>query len=313
MGALLRYSIKKALIGIPVVILVTFILFLIMKSVPADPILIIAGDRVPAARILELRREWGLDKPFLVQYFYWFSKIMTGDFGYSILTRQPVSYLIWARLPYTLELTVPSLILSYVLGVPFGIIAALRRGSARDHLTMAVLNFFYSMPTYWLGLMLMLVFGLYLGMFPISGASSPSSIVLPTITLTIPFLAYSARIARTEMLDVLTEDYMRTAWAKGLKSRVVILKHGLRNALIPITVLFFLDLPWIIGGAVIVETVFSWPGMGNLLYKSIVRLDYSVIQAIVLVIAILIVISNILGDIVAASLDPRIRIEPEKS
>jgi ABC-type dipeptide/oligopeptide/nickel transport system permease component len=313
MSALARYAIKKILIGIPVVVLVTLLLFLIMKQVPGDPIRMIAGERVTKETIDELRRSWGLDQPTYIQFFYWFSKIMSGDFGYSYVTRQPVSFLIWSRLPYTLELTLPSLVLSYVLGVPLGIIAALGRGKSRDYITMGISNFFYSMPTYWLGLMLMLVFGLYLRWFPISGTTGGlESLVLPTLTYTLPFIAFSARIARTEMLEVLGEDYIRTAWAKGLTSGRVILKHALRNALIPVTVMFFLDLPWIIGGAVIVESVFSWPGMGNLLYKSILRLDYPVILAIVFVIAILIVICNIVGDVVSATLDPRIRVETEK-
>jgi len=310
MSALARYTSKKILIGIPVVVLVTLLLFLIMKQVPSDPIRMIAGDRVTKERVAELRKSWGLDQPIYLQFFYWFAKMITGDFGYSFVTQQPVSFLIWGRLPYTLELTLPSLLLSYVLGVPLGIIAALGRGKSRDYLAMGVSNFFYSMPTYWLGLMLMIVFGLYLRWFPISGTNAGlGSLVLPILTYTLPLIAFSARIARTEMIETMGEDYIRTAWAKGLSSARVVLKHALRNALIPVTVMFFLDFPWIIGGAVIVETVFSWPGMGQLLYKSIIQLDYPVIQAIVLVIAILVVLCNILGDIVAATLDPRIRIE----
>jgi ABC-type dipeptide/oligopeptide/nickel transport system permease component len=202
-------------------------------------------------------------------------------------------------------------VLSYVFGIPIGVVAALKRGTAVDNITVGVATFFYSMPTYWLGLILMLTFGLYLRWFPISGSSSLESMVLPLLTLTLPYVAMSARIVRTEMLEVLTEDYVRTAWAKGLPSRRVILRHALRNALIPLTVMFFLDLPWIIGGAVIVESVFAWPGMGSLLYKSILKQDYPVVQALVLVITILTVVCNILGDIVSAFLDPRIRVEKE--
>jgi len=275
----------------------------------ADPIKLIASERVTPQRIEELRRSWGLDQPIYVQYFYWLSHTMVGDFGYSIVTRLPVSLQIWSRLPFTLELTLTSLALSYVLGIPIGVMAALKRGTFLDSTTMTMATFFYSMPTYWLGLMLMLIFGSYLRWFPISGSLGFESMILPTVTLTLPYVAMSARIVRTEMLDVLTEDYVRTAWAKGLPSRRVILRHALRNALIPLTVMFFLDLPWIIGGAVIVETVFAWPGMGRLLYKSILKQDYPVVQAIVLIIAILTVVCNILGDIISAILDPRIRVE----
>jgi len=310
-SALLRYSMKKVVIGIPVVFFVSLFIFLLMQMMPGDPIRLIAGERVTPERIEELRRSWGLNQPIYIQYFYWLSHLIVGDFGFSYVTRLPVSLLVWSRLPYTIELTLTSLALSYVLGIPIGVIAALKRGTLLDNTTIGISTFFYSMPTYWLGLMLMLTFGLYLRWFPISGASSFESMVLPTLTLTLPYVAMSARIVRTEMLDVLTEDYVRTAWAKGLPSRRVILRHALRNALIPLTVMFFLDLPWIIGGAVIVETVFAWPGMGSLLYKSVVRQDYPVVQAIVLVIAILTVVCNILGDIVSAFLDPRIRVEKE--
>jgi peptide/nickel transport system permease protein len=312
MSALARYAAKKLLIGIPVVVLVSLLLFLIMKQVPSDPIRMIAGDRVTKATVAALERSWGLDQPLYIQFFYWFAKMVTGNFGYSFVTREPVSLLIWGRLPYTLELTLPSLVLSYIVGVPLGVIAALGRGKSRDYLAMGVSNFFYSMPTYWLGLMLSLVFGLYLRWFPISGTNGGlSSLVLPILTLTLPPIAYSARIARTEMIETLGEDYIKTAEAKGLSSSRVVMKHALRNSIVPVTVMFFLSFPWIIGGAVIVETVFAWPGMGQLLYRSIIQLDYPVIQAIVLIIAILVVLCNILGDIVAATLDPRIRIERE--
>ncbi|MEM3699690.1 MAG: ABC transporter permease [Candidatus Bathyarchaeia archaeon] len=311
MSALLRYSVKRVLIGIPVILFVSLFIFLLMQMLPGDPIKLIAGERVTPERIEELRRSWGLDQPVYIQYFYWLSHVMMGDFGYSYVTRLPVSLLIWSRVPYTIQLTFTSLVLSYFFGIPIGVVAALKRGTVVDNITVGVATFFYSMPTYWLGLILMLTFGLRLQWFPISGSTGFESMVLPLITLTLPYVAMSARIVRTEMLEVLTEDYVRTAWAKGLPPRRVILRHALRNALIPLTVMFFLDLPWIIGGAVIVETVFAWPGMGNLLYKSIIRQDYPVVQALVFIITILTVLCNILGDIVAAFLDPRIRVEKE--
>jgi len=306
MPGMLRYAIKKVLIGIPVILFVSLSIFFLMQAMPGDPIEIIAGERATPQRIEELKRSWGLDQPIYIQYFYWLSHVMVGDFGISITTRLPIAPLIWSMLPYTLALTLTALVLSYVLGIPIGVMAALKRGTSLDNITVGIATFFYSMPTYWLGLMLMLTFGLYLKLFPLSGTDS---MVLPALTLTLPYVAMSARIVRTEMLDVLTEDYVRTAWAKGLPSRNVILKHALRNALIPLTVMFFLDLPWIIGGAVIVESVFAWPGTGILLYKSIIRQDYPVVLAIVLIIAILTVVCNIVGDIISAVLDPRIRVE----
>jgi len=311
MSALLRYAVKKILIGIPVVFFVTVILFVIMQLMPGDPIDLILppGSRVSEERIQEIKRAWGLDKPLFVQYFYWLSHILRGDFGYSYVTKLPVSDLLYARIPYTLELMLTSQVLAYLLGIPLGVIAALRRAGLADSLIMVGTAVLWSTPGYWLGIMLMLTFGFYLRVLPISGAFSPASIVLPVATLTLPYLAMVARLMRTEMLEVLSEDYIRTAWAKGLPSRRVVLRHALRNALIPVTVLFFLELPWLLGGAVVVEVVFAWPGMGTLLYESIVRQDYPVVMAIIFIIAILTVICNTLGDIVSAILDPRIRLE----
>jgi len=313
LSAMLRYVTKKLLIGAVIVILVPTFIFLIMQLVPGDPITLMAGERATRERIEELKRIWGLDKPAYIQYLYWLRNLLTGNMGYSYVHKQPVAYLIKSRLFYTIVLTLPALLLSFIIGIPLGVIAALKRETLIDDLTEGVVTFLYSMPTYWLGLMLMLIFGLRLGWFPISGASGVKSAVLPILTYALPSIATSARTARTEMLEVLTEDYVRTAWAKGLPSRKVILSHALRNALIPVTVMFFLSLPWIIGGAVIIETVFAWPGMGSLLYKSIVKQDYPVVQAIVFIIAVLTVICNILGDIIAAFLDPRIRLEQEEA
>lgn len=310
---MLRYVTKKILIGVAVVILVPTLIFLIMQLVPGDPIELMAGERATKEKIEELKRMWGLDKPAYIQYLYWLRNMLTGNMGYSFVHKQPVAHLIKSRLLYTIILTLPALLLSFIIGIPLGVIAALKRGKFIDNLTMGIVTFFYSMPTYWLGLMLMLVFGLRLGWFPISGISGGiKSAILPILTYALPSVASSARTARTEMLEVLTEDYIRTAWAKGLPSKRVILLHALRNALIPVTVMFFLSLPWIIGGAVIIETIFAWPGMGSLLYKSIVKQDYPVVQAIVFIIAVLTVVCNIIGDIIAALLDPRIRLEQEE-
>ncbi len=309
MAGMLKYAVKKIFLGIPAILGVSIILFSIMHMIPGDPIVLIVGERVDPSRIEELREAWGLNKPIYIQYFYWLSHFIQGDFGTSIIHRQPVSDLIFSRLPFTIELTLTSLIIAYIIGIPIGVVAALKRGSWIDYLAMGFAIFFYSMPGFWLGLMLMLLFGLYLKWLPLSGYSGPESLILPALTLALPSIAMIARLIRSEMLEVLTEDYVRTAWAKGLPSRTVIFRHAFKNALIPVIVMFFLQLPWLIGGAVVIETVFAWPGMGRLLYKSIVRQDYPVVQAIILIIAILTVISNILGDIVSAILDPRIRLE----
>lgn len=307
---LLTYVLKKFLIGIPVIFGVTIILFYIMYMLPGDPIkLLLAGERVTPARIEELRRAWGLDQPVYIQYFYWLSHIVRGDLGVSIVTKEPVALLISQRLPYTLTLMLISTLLSYSIGVLAGLITALKRGTLIDGFVSIVGVVNYSIPGFWFGLMLMLAFGYYLQLLPISGYEGPHSLVLPALSLALPSSAYVMRLTRAEMVEVLNEDYIRTAWAKGLNKRRVLLVHALRNAMIPVVVMFFLDMPWLIGGAVVIETLFALPGMGRLLYVSIIRQDYAVVQGIVLIITVLTVVFNTLGDVVVAVLDPRIRVE----
>jgi len=309
---LLTYVVKKLLIGIPVIFGVTIILFYIMYMLPGDPIkLLLAGERVTPAKIEELRRAWGLDQPVYIQYFYWLSHVVRGDLGVSIVTKEPVTFLISQRLPYTLALMLISTLLSYTIGVVSGILTALRRGTLVDSVVSIAGIVGYSIPGFWFGLMLMLVFGRYLQLLPISGYEGPHSLILPALSLALPSSAYVMRLTRAEMIEVLNEDYIRTAWAKGLNERRVLLVHALRNAMIPVVVMFFLDIPWLIGGAVVIETLFALPGMGRLLYVSIIRQDYAVVQGIVLIITILTVVFNTLGDIVVAVLDPRVRVERE--
>jgi peptide/nickel transport system permease protein len=307
---LLTYVVKKLLIGIPVIFGVTIILFYIMYMLPGDPIkLLLAGERVTPAKIEELRRAWGLDQPVYIQYFYWLSHVVRGDLGVSIVTKEPVTLLISQRLPYTLALMLISTLLSYAIGVFSGVLTALRRGTLVDSVVSITGIVGYSIPGFWFGLMLMLAFGRYLQILPISGYEGPHSLILPALSLALPSSAYVMRLTRAEMIEVLNEDYIRTAWAKGLNERRVLLVHALRNAMIPVVVMFFLDIPWLIGGAVVIETLFALPGMGRLLYVSIIRQDYAVVQGIVLIITVLTVVFNTLGDIVVAVLDPRVRVE----
>ena len=307
---LLTYVVKKLLIGIPVIFGVTIILFYIMYMLPGDPIkLLLAGERVTPAKIEELRRAWGLDQPVYIQYFYWLSHVVRGDLGVSIVTKEPVTFLISQRLPYTLALMLISTLLSYTIGVISGILTALRRGTLVDSVVSIAGIVGYSIPGFWFGLMLMLAFGRYLQLLPISGYEGPHSLILPALSLALPSSAYVMRLTRAEMIEVLNEDYIRTAWAKGLNERRVLLVHALRNAMIPVVVMFFLDIPWLIGGAVVIETLFALPGMGRLLYVSIIRQDYAVVQGKVLIITVLTVVFNTLGDIVIAVLDPRVRVE----
>jgi len=304
---LLEYAAKKLILGVFIVLTVTIILFGIMQAMPGDPVELIAGERVSPERIAEIRAQWGLDKPIYIQYFYWLSRILHGDFGTSIVTKLPVSELIKARLPYTLLLTGSALAFEYIIAVPLGLLAALRWNTRVDRLLVVISTILWSMPNFWLGVILMIIFGIKLNILPLSGYSGLKSLVLPLLALSLPSLAGILRLTRSEVLEVLREDYVLTAYAKGLPNHKVLVKHILRNALIPVTVMFFLYLPWLIGGSVIIETVFAWPGMGRLLWKSIVVQDYPVVQAVIFIIAVLTVVSNTVGDIVSAILDPRIR------
>jgi ABC-type dipeptide/oligopeptide/nickel transport system permease component len=307
---ILSYAAKRLLIGFFIVIFVSLILFIFMQLLPGDPItLLTAGERVSQQRIEELRRAWGLDQPIYIQFFFWLSHMLQGDFGTSFVFKLPVVRVVLPRIPATLQLTITALMISYIFGIILGTLSAVRRGLLSERILTGFYTFLYSIPTYWLGAMLMLAFGFYLRVLPISGYGTPAHLVLPASTLALPSIAIFARMMRTEVLETLYEEYVRTAMAKGLPRYVVLFKHVMRNALIPVTVLFFLELPWTIGGAVIVEAIFSWPGMGNLLYRSILMQDYPVVMLIIFLISILTVISNVIGDILTAILDPRITLK----
>jgi len=286
---------------------VSILLFAIMHSMPGDPIQLIAGDRADPQKILELRIKFGLDKPLYIQYFKWLLNALRGDFGLSILASQPVSVLIMSRLKYTLMLSGIAVLLQYILAIPIALLAAFKKNSLLDKFTVYSTIILWSTPQFWLGILLILLFAVKIPIFPISGYSGPLSLVLPVATILLTNMASGIRITRSEIVDILNEKYVITAYAKGLKEKVILIKHVLRNALIPTTVMFFLSIPWIIGGSVIVEKIFAYPGMGYLLWTSITKQDYPVVQGIVLIIALLTVVSNTLGDVVVAYLDPRVR------
>ncbi len=291
------------------VLAVSILIFGLMQLMPGDPIQLISSPRVSEAKLEELRELWGLNKPVYIQYFYWISRVFQGDFGTSIVSGQRVTTMIKARLPYTLMLTGSALFLQYLVAVPLGLLTAVRKNTRFDHFMVTGTVILWSMPTFWLGILLMLVFSIRLNIFPLSGYSGLNSLVLPVATITLPSIASVLRLTRSEVLEVLRERYVVTASAKGLPRNQVLYRHVLRNALIPVTVMFFLYLPWLIGGSVIVESVFAWPGMGGLLWRSISIQDFPVVQGIILIIALLTVISNVIGDILAGLLDPRVRLE----
>ena len=309
MNDIMRFIAKRLAIGVLVVLFVTILVFAIMQMMPGDTIDLMVDTRVSAEKVAEIKAQWGLDKHPVVQYFYWLKNILQGDFGTSISLKQSVTELILQRLPYTLMLTGASLLIEYLIAIPLGLWAAVKKNKLPDKVLTVSTIVLWSMPPFWLGVLFMMVFSIWLGILPLSGWSGIKSLILPAFTLALPTLAQIFRLTRSEVLDVLDEKFVTTAHAKGLKNKVVLVKHVLRNAMIPVTVMFFLSLPWLIGGSVVVENVFAWPGMGQLLFKAISKQDFVIVQGVVLVITVLTVICNLIGDIVAGVLDPRIRLE----
>ena len=309
MNDILRYTVKKLCIGVLVVIVVTVLIFSIMQAMPGDAVELMVDPRVPQSKVEEIKADWGLDKPPAVQYFYWLGNIFTGDFGTSITTGQTVSFLLLQRLPYTLMLTGVGILIEYLFAIPLGLLASVYKNGIFDKSSNIIMVILWSMPGFWLGILLMSIFSINMGILPISGYSGGISLILPAFTLALPSMAQIFRLTRSEVLDAMEEKHVETAVAKGLTSKKVLIKHVLRNALIPVTVTFFLSLPWLIGGSVVVESVFAWPGMGQLLWNGISKQDFPVVQGIVFVIAVLTVICNLIGDIISGILDPRIRLE----
>ncbi len=304
---MLGVIVRRLISMVPIILGVTIVVFLIMHLAPGCPTTIMLGDHASPEAIVELRARLGLDDPISIQYLRWLSRVVRGDFGRSIHTRQPVLDMILQRLPATVELTLTAMILSLLIAIPVGIISSTKRYSIFDHAGMVGALFGVSMPVFWQGLMMILLFSFILGWTPISGRGDISHLILPAITLGTGMAALVARLTRSSMLDVIRQDYITTARSKGLVERIVIIKHALRNALIPVVTIVALQLPVLFGGAVITETVFAWPGMGRLIVTSIFVRDFPVVQAAVLIIAVLVILANLLADILYIFIDPRIR------
>lgn len=312
---MLTYIIRRLLITVPVLLGVTLIIFSLMH-VSGDPVRLMFGPNVAKEKILEKRIELGLDKPLIVQYFHWISRLAKGDLGRSIHVQDHVSSLVKARIGPTLELTVIAVIFTLMFSIPIGVISAVKPYTVTDNAARIFAMFWVSMPYFWLGLVFMILFGVKLHWLPISGrggflwtVEGFRHVLLPSLTLGLPPLGLFMRLIRSSMLEIINEDYVRTARSKGLREVTVIFRHALRNALIPVVTLLGLRLPWLFGGAVITETVFAWPGMGRLLVEAVTQRDYPVVQGIVLILAILVILSNLLTDLTYAYVDPRIRYE----
>jgi len=292
---------------IPVILGISLIIFTVVRVIPGDPAYILAGPHATQEQMDQIRAQLGLDKHPVTQYFIFLKHLFQGDLGTSTRTGLPVIREIMTRFPNTLVLALASILLATVFGVTIGIIAGVKQNSKFDYLSMLVALLGLSMPVFWLGLMLMLLFSIKLGWFPAVGADSLKHIVLPAITLGANSTAIIARMTRSSMLEVIRLDYIRTARAKGLAEKVVISRHALKNALIPVVTVIGLQTGTLLGGAVLTEIVFAWPGIGRLLVEAILSRDYPVVQGVVLLIATVFIFVNLIVDILYSYLDPRIR------
>jgi len=302
---MLKYIFKKLLMMIPILLGLTIILFLILHLAPGDPVHLVVGPNVTPEVYENVRRSMGLDRPLIIQYFDYLSNLVKGDLGSSILQHRPVADIVLERFPITIGLGVRALLLSFLIAV--GIIAAVNRNKSADFIAMTFALVGISMPTFWFGIILLYFFAYKLGLFPISGYGTWKHLVLPVITMGLTDAAVIARMMRSSMLEVIGQDYIRTARAKGLREKVVTNKHALKNALIPVITLLGMRMGWIIGGSVTLEIIFSIPGLGRTMVDSIFSRDYPVVQGSVLILATSVMISNLIADILYALVDPRIR------
>ena len=302
-----QYILKRLLSTLPVLLGISLLLFFMLRMLPGDPAQVLAGQMASQEDIKNIRQQLGLDKPVFVQYGLFLSRLAKLDLGRSARTQNPVIKEIWARLPNTVLLAVTAITLACLFGIPAGIISAVRPYTWIDYLFTSMALFGISMPVFWLGLMLIVVFSLVLHLLPAGGIGSWKHVILPSFTLAAFVVAFITRITRASMIETLSQDYTTTARSKGLKEQVVIVKHALKNALIPIITVVGLQFGLLLGGAVLTETVFAWPGLGRLIVDSILARDYPVIQGTILIFGLLYILVNLVVDLLYAFIDPRIR------
>lgn len=300
------FIIKRVLLVVPVMLGVSIAAFLMSHLVPGDPVSVMLGETATAEDVARLREELGFNDPIVVQYLRYIGGVFQGDLGTSIRSGQPVLTEIVDRIPSTAALTLSAVVLAAVVGITLGVIAAVRGGGWADTLIMGFAMLGISMPTFWSGILLILFFGLMLGWFPIAG-EGPMALVLPTVTLAAPASAVLARITRSSVLEVIGLDFIQSARSKGLAERLVIMRHVLRNALIPVITILGLQFGGLMSGSVIVESVFTRPGLGRYTITAIQSRDFPQIQGIVLVVAAIYVFVNLAVDLLYAVIDPRIR------
>jgi peptide/nickel transport system permease protein len=314
------FVLRRAVQAVVVLLLVTFIVFALMRLLPGDPILVYVSQdewsRITSQEEIDaLRHEYGTDRPIVVQYVDWLGGVLQGDLGESIFLGTEVKEEIARALPVTLYLGVVAWIVAHLFGLPAGVICAVRHNKWQDTVLTFLANTGITVPIFWLGILMIYFFGLKLGWFPIQGYTSPfedfgrslHQIIMPVFCMALPAMAGSTRQTRSAMLETTRQDYIRTAWAKGLSERSVIFRHAIRNGLIPVVTLSIMTIPRLFGGAVLIENVFNIPGMGRLATEALFSQDYAVVQGIVLVISIIIVVTNFLVDVSYGWIDPRIR------
>jgi len=301
------FLLRRLFLLVPTLVGVSLATFLMLHLTPGDPVAIMLGEFASGPAVARLRTELGLDQPLPLQYVKFVERAARGDLGTSIRSRRPVTDEIADRFPATVGLTLAAMVLAVGIGVPVGVVAATTRHPVVDSAAMGFALLGLSMPTFWSGLLLILLFALRLGLFPITEAAGLRALVLPAATLAAPASAVLARITRSSMLEVLRQEYVRTARSKGLAERLVVYRHALRNALIPVLTIVGLQFGGLLAGAVIVESVFSRPGLGRLAVNAILARDFPVVQGIVLVVAVMYVFVNMTVDVAYGLLDPRIR------
>ncbi|ATF16661.1 ABC transporter permease [Brevibacillus sp. HB1.2] len=301
-----QYIVKRLLSGIIVLFGLSVFTFLLIHLIPGDPVRIMLGQRATVEQIESLRGELGLNKPLVVQYLDYASGVLKGDLGTSLKTGRPVSTEIADRFPATAKMAVASLVVAVVIGIGLGVLAAKYKDTPIDGAIMTFSTFGMSIPGFWLGLLVILVFSVHLGWFPIAGGTGLKDMVLPAFTLGTLMATALSRLTRAGMVEVLSNDYIRTARAKGMNERIVLLRHAFRNVMIPIVAVIGLELAGLLGGAVIVEQVFGWPGVGTLAIQAISSRDFPMIQGTTLFIGAVYVLVVILIDVLYAILDPRI-------
>lgn len=310
---MLRYITTRLIHGAIVIVLISILTFIVLRLMPGDPTFLLLGEgqvRISDDQIAAIREKWGLDLPWHQQYFMWAGNMLRGDFGNSIIrVGVPVRQMIFEAIPVTATLNVYALGLALLISIPVGILAGLRRNSPLDYATSIGSALGIATPNFWLGLMLIVIFSLLLGWLPPYGLRSWQGYIMPVIVLATEQMAILTRVMRSSTIEVMNQDFVRTARAKGLPPRLVTLRHGVRNALLPIVTVVGFNIAFILSGTIVVETIFALPGIGRLFVDSINRLDYQVVQSLVVLLAVLVVFANLVTDLIYGWVDPRIRLE----